>query len=103
MKSNTRYFTALVIFIFALALNASAQTVPITITSYGIKSTPRSGFGCWDHTYFGYSIDVGRTASSSSTAGFLRNGWYALRRFVRASMKLNPHKQIQTLHHDAVL
>jgi len=61
MKGNTRYFTALVIFIFALALNASAQTVPITITSYEIKSTPRSGFGCWYHTYFGYSINVGRT------------------------------------------
>ncbi len=37
------------------------------------------------------------------TADFLRNGWYALRRFVRALMKLNPHKQMQTLFHDAVL
>src|SRR5882762_5595524 len=70
MKSNTRYFAALVIFIFALALNASAQTVPVTITSYGIKSTPRNGFGCWDHTYFGYSINVGRTASSSGYCNF---------------------------------
>src|SRR5882762_1616136 len=60
-----RYFTALAIFIFALAPNASAQTVPITITSYGIKSTPRSGFGCWDHTYFGISTNIGRTISSS--------------------------------------
>src|SRR6267143_2808910 len=65
MKSNTRYFTALVIFIFSLALNASAQTVPITITSYEIKSTPRSGFGCWFHNYTGTIIDTGRTVSGS--------------------------------------
>jgi len=61
MKGNTRYFTALVIFILALALNASAQTYFNTITSYEIKSTPRSGFGCWYHNYFGISINVGRT------------------------------------------
>jgi len=70
MKSNTRYFTALVILIFALALNAGAQGVPIRlaptrITSYDIDSTPRSGFGCWDHTYFGLITNIGRTVSSA--------------------------------------
>ena len=64
MKSNTRYFAALVIFIFALALNAGAQTVPVTITSYDISSTPRSGFGCWDHTYNGLILNLSRTASN---------------------------------------
>jgi hypothetical protein len=64
MKSNTRYFTVLVIFIFALALNAGAQGVPIQITSYDIDSTPRSGFGCWDHTYNGLILNLSRTASN---------------------------------------
>src|SRR5712691_9269068 len=63
MKSNTRYFTALVIF-FALALNAGAQGVPIRITSYDISSTPRSGFGCWDHVYNGLVLNLSRTVSN---------------------------------------
>ena len=46
-----------------LSVFSGALAAPVAITSYDIDSTPRSGFGCWDHTYNGFILNLGRTVS----------------------------------------
>jgi hypothetical protein len=65
MTCITRCVTLPVVFVFALAFNAGGEAVKIT--SYDIKSTPRSGYGCWSHVYSGTITDTGRTASDWGT------------------------------------
>jgi hypothetical protein len=61
MKGITRCVTLPVVLASGLAFNAGGETVKIT--SYDVKSTLDSGYGCWYHAYYGTIIDTGRTAS----------------------------------------
>ncbi len=48
----------------SLSVFSGALAAPVAITSYDLDQSPRSGFGCWSHTYFGFITNVGRTASA---------------------------------------
>ena len=47
------------------AAGQPAASVPIPVVSYDISSSPRTGWGCWSHSYTGAMTNTGRTVSGS--------------------------------------
>jgi len=56
---------AALIFCASLVLSTVVTAAPVSITSYDVEQTPRSGWGGWCHNYTGTITNTGRTVAGS--------------------------------------
>jgi len=56
---------AALIFCASLVLSTVVTAAPVSITSYDVEQTPRSGSGGWCHNYTGTITNTGRTVAGS--------------------------------------